>query len=91
MGYNFPCHTDRLTVEELPPLFAAGIRFFIAGVVLYGFLSFRGKSQPTRVQWRNLAIMGLLMFVAEYGPLFWARRNAYPSGARRLCWRLRSR
>jgi drug/metabolite transporter (DMT)-like permease len=69
----------RIAVEELPPLFAAGIRFFIAGVVLYGFLSFRGKSQPTRVQWRNLAIIGLLMFVAEYGPLFWAEKYI-PSG-----------
>jgi drug/metabolite transporter (DMT)-like permease len=69
----------RIAVQELPPLFAAGIRFFIAGIVLYGFLSFRGKPQPTRVQWRNLAIIGLLMFVAEYGPLFWAEKYI-PSG-----------
>lgn len=64
----------RIAVQELPPLFAAGVRFFIAGIVLYGFLSFRVKTQPTGVQWRNLAILGLLMFVAEYGPLFWAEK-----------------
>lgn len=69
----------RIAVEELPPLFAAGTRFFIAGVVLYAFMRFRGEAKPTAIQWRSLAIMGLLMFVAEYGPLFWAEKFV-PSG-----------
>ena len=69
----------RIAVQEVPPLFAAGIRFFVAGVLLYGFMRFRGQSAPTRAQWRSLAIIGLLMFVAEYGPLFWAEKYV-PSG-----------
>jgi drug/metabolite transporter (DMT)-like permease len=69
----------RIAVAELPPLFAAGARFFIAGVLLYSFMLFRAQAQPTARQWRNLAIMGLLMFVAEYGPLFWAEKFI-PSG-----------
>jgi drug/metabolite transporter (DMT)-like permease len=69
----------RIAVEEMPPLFAAGARFFIAGVVLYTFMRFKGHPQPTLVQWRNLLIMALLMFVAEYGPLFWAEKYV-PSG-----------
>jgi drug/metabolite transporter (DMT)-like permease len=69
----------RIAVEELPPLFAAGSRFFIAGVLLYGFMRFKGQTKPTANQWRSLAIMGLLMFVAEYGPLFWAEKYV-PSG-----------
>ena len=64
----------RIAVEELPPLFAAGARFLIAGVALFVFVRFRGHSKPTAAQWRNLAIMSLLMFVAEYGPLFWAEK-----------------
>src|ERR1700684_4031046 len=32
----------RIAVEEVPPLFAAGTRFFIAGVVLYGFMRIHG-------------------------------------------------
>jgi drug/metabolite transporter (DMT)-like permease len=64
----------RIAVAELPPLFAAGVRFFLAGVVLFMFVRFRGHSKPTAAQWRNLAIMSLLMFVAEYGPLFWAEK-----------------
>jgi drug/metabolite transporter (DMT)-like permease len=69
----------RIAVEELPPLFAAGARFFIAGIVLYAFMRFKGESRPTAIQWRNLAVMALLMFVAEYGPLFWAEKFV-PSG-----------
>jgi hypothetical protein len=32
----------RIAVLEVPPLFAAGTRFFVAGVVLYGFMRLRG-------------------------------------------------
>jgi drug/metabolite transporter (DMT)-like permease len=69
----------RIAVEELPPLFAAGARFFIAGVLLFGFMRIKGEIKPTAHQWRNLLFMGLLMFVAEYGPLFWAEKYV-PSG-----------
>jgi drug/metabolite transporter (DMT)-like permease len=69
----------RVAVEELPPLFAAGTRFFIAGVVLFGFMLAKGERSPSARQWRNLLVMSLLMFVAEYGPLFWAEKYV-PSG-----------
>src|SRR6201998_2587511 len=64
----------RIAVEELPPLFAAGARFFTAGVLLYAFMRAKGQARPTFAQWRSLMIMALLMFVAEYGPLFWAEK-----------------
>ncbi len=69
----------RIAVQEVPPLFAAGSRFFVAGVLLFGFMRFRGRPNPTASQWRSLALIGLLMFVAEYGPLFWAEKYV-PSG-----------
>jgi drug/metabolite transporter (DMT)-like permease len=69
----------RVAVEELPPLFAAGARFLIAGVLLFGFMLAKGKAQPNARQWRNLLVLSLLMFVAEYGPLFWAEKYV-PSG-----------
>lgn len=65
----------RIAVAEVPPLFAAGIRFFTAGVLLYGFMRWRGQPAPTREQWRNLGVIGLVMFVADYGPLFWAEKS----------------
>ena len=69
----------RIAVQEVPPLFAAGCRFFVAGVLLYGFMRVKGQPRPQAKQWRSLALIGLLMFVAEYGPLFWAEKYV-PSG-----------
>jgi drug/metabolite transporter (DMT)-like permease len=64
----------RIAVHEVPPLFAGAVRFFIAGVLLYGFTRLRGTAAPERLEWKNLAVIGLVMFVAEYGPLFWAEK-----------------
>jgi drug/metabolite transporter (DMT)-like permease len=64
----------RIAVLEIPPLFTAGVRFFLAGVLLYGFMRLRGHARPSLVEWRNLALIGLLMFVLTYGPLFWAEQ-----------------
>lgn len=69
----------RIAVLEMPPLFAAGARFFTAGAILFAFVRVRGHAGPTPRQWRSLLIIGLLMFVAEYGPLFWAEKYV-PSG-----------
>lgn len=44
-----------------PPLLMAGIRFLIAGTVLFTVLRLRGVPMPTRVQWRNSAFMGALL------------------------------
>lgn len=64
----------RIAVLEIPPLFAAGVRFFSAGAVLYGFMRLRSHARPTLAEWRNLGLIGLLMFVLTYGPLFWAEQ-----------------
>jgi drug/metabolite transporter (DMT)-like permease len=69
----------RIAVQEIPPLLAAGARFFVAGVVLYGFMRLKGQPSPSWLQWRHLAAIGMVMFVVEYGPLFWAEKYI-PSG-----------
>lgn len=69
----------RIAVREVPPLFAAGTRMFLAGTILLGWMLLRGAAWPTRLQWRNLALIGILLFVVDYGPLFWAEKYV-PSG-----------
>lgn len=44
-----------------PPLLMAGLRFLAAGGLLYAVLRARGVPAPTRVQWRDLWFMGLLL------------------------------
>lgn len=43
------------------PLLMAGIRFLVAGTVLFTVLRLRGVPMPTRRQWRNSAFMGALL------------------------------
>jgi drug/metabolite transporter (DMT)-like permease len=69
----------RVAVATVPPLFAAGTRFFIAGVALLIWSKLRGEPMPTRIEWRNLAIESALMFLCGYGALFWAETQI-PSG-----------
>jgi drug/metabolite transporter (DMT)-like permease len=64
----------RIAVLEIPPLFTAGLRFFIAGTCLYVFMRVRGEARPSLIEWRNLAFVATCMFVLTYGPLFWAEQ-----------------
>lgn len=50
-----------------PPFLLGGIRFAIAGAVLYGVLRLRGMPAPTRAQWGNAAVMGLLLLLLGNG------------------------
>lgn len=69
----------RIAVLEIPPLFTAGLRFAIAGTLLYGFMRLRGHGSPSPLEWRSIAITALCMFVATYAALFWAAQYV-PSG-----------
>jgi drug/metabolite transporter (DMT)-like permease len=50
-----------------PPFLLGGIRFAIAGAVLYGVLRLRGMGAPTRAQWGNAAVMGVLLLLLGNG------------------------
>ena len=69
----------RVTVETVPPLFAAGVRFTIAGSALFAWARLRGAPGPSRHEWRNVTILGALMFLVTYSVLFWAEQSI-PSG-----------
>jgi drug/metabolite transporter (DMT)-like permease len=69
----------RIAVLQIPPFFTAGLRFFVAGALLYTFMRLRGQPAPSAIQWRAIAIIGLCMFVVTYGALFWAEQYV-PSG-----------
>jgi len=51
----------RFALESYPPFLLAGLRFLIAGTLLFGFLRLRGIALPSRRQWRNAAITGVLL------------------------------
>ena len=69
----------RVGVLEMPPLLMAAIRFTAAGLLLFGWTLARGERAPTARQWASIALLAFLIFVADYGLVFWAERRV-PSG-----------
>ena len=69
----------RVGVHEVPPLLFASMRFFTAGVVLYGWMRLKGTPSPSFREWVAATILAVCIFVVDYGLLFWAEQRV-PSG-----------
>jgi drug/metabolite transporter (DMT)-like permease len=69
----------RVGVHEVPPFLLAGIRFFVSGIVLYGWMRLKGAPPPSRTEWASAMLLGTLIFLVDYGCLFWAEQRV-PSG-----------
>ncbi len=69
----------RVGVREVPPFLLAGMRFSVAGIALYGWMRARGTPSPTVSEWGAASFLAILIFVLDYGLLFWAERRV-PSG-----------
>jgi len=69
----------RVGVREVPPFLLAGLRFLIAGLILFGWMRAKGTVSPTAREWFSATLLAVLIFVLDYGLLFWAERRV-PSG-----------
>src|SRR5882762_6901189 len=69
----------RVGVREVPPFLLAAMRFLVAGFVLYGWMIARGERSPSGRQWLSASLLAVLIFVLDYGLVFWAEQRV-PSG-----------
>jgi len=69
----------RVGVREVPPFLLAGMRFLVAGIVLYGWMRAWGTPSPSAREWGGASLLAVLIFVLDYGLLFWAEQRV-PSG-----------
>jgi drug/metabolite transporter (DMT)-like permease len=69
----------RVGVREVPPFLLAGMRFLVAGIVLYGWMRLKGTRSPAFREWGAASLLAVLIFVLDYGLLFWAEKRV-PSG-----------
>jgi drug/metabolite transporter (DMT)-like permease len=69
----------RVGVREVPPFLLAAMRFLIAGLFLYGWMIARGERSPSGRQWASASLLAILIFVLDYGLVFWAEQRV-PSG-----------
>jgi len=69
----------RVGVREVPPFLLASMRFLVAGLALYGWTIASGERSPKLRQWMSVFALAVLIFVLDYGLLFWAEQRV-PSG-----------
>lgn len=69
----------RLAIDTIPPFLMAGIRFTLAGILLFGWSYWRFDKKPGLSDWGKAAIPGILMFVGGNGLLTWSE-TFLPSG-----------
>jgi drug/metabolite transporter (DMT)-like permease len=69
----------RVGVKEVPPLLLAGMRFFVAGIVLFAWMRATGTASPCRREWASVTLLAVLIFLVDYGLVFWAEQRV-PSG-----------
>ena len=69
----------RFTVETMPPFLSGGLRFLVAGAVLFVWTLYRGSERPTTAGWLNAAKLAGIMIFLGYGGVMWAEQ-VVPSG-----------
>lgn len=65
----------KFAIETIPPFLMAGVRFFISGVILYGWARIKGAPRPTRIHWKSAAIVGVLLLLGGNGGVVWAEQR----------------
>ena len=69
----------RVSLETMPPMLMGGLRWTIAGVLLFAYLLARGERVPRASTWGGIALLGFLMMVLGNGGVVWAEQTV-PSG-----------
>src|SRR6204780_2623801 len=69
----------RIGVHEVPPLLFAAMRFGTAGLALLLWTVAKRERMPVGKQWLTLAVLAAMIFLCDYGLLFWAEQRV-PTG-----------
>lgn len=64
----------RIALEGFPPFQLAGIRFLVAGGILYAILRVRGAPPPRRREWAGALLLGTLLLVGGNGGVVFAEQ-----------------
>ncbi|MGA2692808.1 MAG: EamA family transporter [Opitutaceae bacterium] len=69
----------RVAVRTMPPFLMAGMRFAVAGSLIFGYLKLKGAAWPSARQWRDQAVIGIFLLLGGNGVVSWAEQ-VVPSG-----------
>src|SRR5437773_1285173 len=71
----------RIGLQGAPPFLAATLRFLLASITLAVLaIVFRSKWPANRTEWALVAFVGLVLFTADYGFIYWGENNGVESG-----------
>lgn len=65
----------KVAIETMPPFIMAGIRFLVAGGVLYAVARIQDRTPPSLTEWRNAGIVGALLLLGGNGIVAWAEQR----------------
>ncbi|HEX7942546.1 MAG TPA: EamA family transporter [Gemmatimonadaceae bacterium] len=77
--WGSPYLAIKYAIATIPPFLMAGSRFLLAGALLYAFALRGGGPAPTRRQWLNASVIGILLLGLGNGGVVWAELLV-PSG-----------
>ena len=69
----------KYAIEAIPPFMSGGVRFLIAGTLLYAWARIKSGVRPTTEQWRHGLILGVFLLGVGNGCVVWAQQDT-PSG-----------
>ncbi len=70
----------RIGLESLTPLYSSGLRFMLAGLLIFSWMRFKKlKLQTDRISIRFYFAMGLFSFIIPFALIYWAEQFV-PSG-----------
>jgi drug/metabolite transporter (DMT)-like permease len=65
----------RFAIQSMPPFLMAGVRFLIAGSILFVWRTLARDPKPTPREWRSTAIVGLFLLLGGNGCVVWAEQR----------------
>src|SRR3989442_7733483 len=66
----------RIGLEGAPPFLSASLRFAVASIVLVLLgIVFRSKRPQNRTEWALVGFVGIVLFTADYGLIYWGENN----------------
>ncbi|MES2636769.1 MAG: drug/metabolite exporter YedA [Pseudomonadota bacterium] len=68
-------------IESFPPFLMAGLRFTIAGILLYVVMRFLGSPNPTKQQWLGATAVGILLPALGNGTVCYVQQTVSSSVA----------
>lgn len=68
-------------IESFPPFLMAGIRFTVAGLILYGVMRYTGAVNPTKQQWLSSTAIGILLPAMGNGTVCYVQQTVSSSVA----------